>query len=130
MKKIVRLTESDLIRLVKRVINEDMSRTHDPSKKFVLFPSKFSKSKATLDGVLITSHEHIVPNQKFKLILQPKAVVNYVQGGKGKEIRCTSTSDCWITEKSIGDHLFDQSASNVIDYMFTQPFSNAWLKNP
>ena len=49
MKKIVRLTESDLVKLVKRVINEQMKISQVPGKE-----------SANIDGKTLTSGEKII----------------------------------------------------------------------
>lgn len=77
MKKTIRLNESDLIRLVRKVINEQ--------KKFELFVTQGSDAQGSLKDNVLTISTESGRTQKFKVktALQPgKFMFHYGKDGK------------------------------------------------
>ena len=90
MKKVVRLNENDLIRIVKKVI-EEQARLPFPKtsqafakvengKKYIYFESESQPGKKTKYGPVIA--DHIKDKERFMAINK-----NEVLFGKGKEIK-------------------------------------------
>lgn len=90
MKKVIRLNESDLERIVKRVIEEQarlpFNKTSqafaklENGKKYIYFQSESEPGKKTKYGPVIA--DHIKDGEKFMAINK-----NEILFGKGKEIK-------------------------------------------
>jgi len=77
MKKVIRLTENDLVRLIKKVINEQ--------KKFELIVTQGSDAEASLKDNIVTITTEMGRVQKFKVktsLPQGKFLFHHGKDGK------------------------------------------------
>lgn len=118
MKKIVRLTESDLIKLVKRVLNEDVASLYSPSTSTATSTYSAKATGGWINVSKTTSKPMIDPKTK-KPIIDPKT----------KQPKMTTTTNtkngCVVFTKSVkenGKWVFDDQWAQGVEEESNRPF--------
>jgi len=83
MKKVVRLTESDLLRVVKRVLKEEYTPEKESEYYKLTLQRDFIKSQ--LDSLSKRYEEISERLNKIELLYHPKLIISFVKGKRGEK---------------------------------------------